>query len=293
MPVRFLARGSLAGAAIAALSRALSAQACVLPPGSHEARLLAFYEAPLAFTLATSPQPMSLGSVRLGVEISPIPTPPSGLEHTGVCYLQKGENTHLASVFPRPRLDIGLPAGFEIEGSYVPPIPIGQAKVDVGSLALANVRHVGTFTGSDITLSLRAQGALGRIQGPITCPKSALQLTDSAGACFGVKPSNDSFYPAMFGIDAALGASLPQGRIGLYLGAGLSWLRPRFTVAFDDPYVEYSYYDTHLLVNLTRGTLFAGATFLLSHAIDLSGQVYVVPADVTTFRVGLGYHFGR
>ncbi len=148
------------------------------------------------------------------------------------------------------------------------------------------------MSGADLTLMLRAQGTVGHIRGPITCPSSALQLADSAAPCFGAKPSNDTFQPVMFGTDATIGASLPEGRVAAYIGGGFSWLRPRFTVNFNDIYEYYSFYHTHLLVNLTRATLHGGLALRLTRAVDFSTQLYVVPKDATTFRFGLGYHFG-
>src|SRR5579864_517194 len=53
------------------------AQTCHLPANSHEARLLAFYEAPLAFSTATGPEQHEPFTVRLGVEVTPLPSPDS------------------------------------------------------------------------------------------------------------------------------------------------------------------------------------------------------------------------
>src|SRR5579863_9424071 len=107
------------------------AQTCTLPPNSHEARLLAFYEAPLAFSTATGPEQHEPWTVRLGAELAPLPSPDPSLQQTGVCYLAKAEHTTLAPVFPRPRVTLWLPLGFAAEASYVPPVPVGQANVDI------------------------------------------------------------------------------------------------------------------------------------------------------------------
>jgi hypothetical protein len=283
------------------------AQTCLLPPDSHEARLLAFYEAPLAFSTATGPEQHEPLTVRLGVELSPLPTPAASLQQTGVCYLAKGEHTTLAPVFPRPRITVWLPFGFAAEASYVPPIPIGQANVDVGSLALAYTHHVVSFPGADLTLGLRGQGTLGRITGPITCPKSSLQLTDTLAACYGTKPSKDAFNPAMAGVEGSLGASFLSGHLATYVGGGLSRLYPTFHVGFHPaafstqyggtPGVGLGYgpaapYLPHLVVDLTRGTVFGGVVWHVTRAFDVNTQVYSVPKDVTTFRFGAGYRIG-
>jgi len=285
-----------------ALAGPVWAQTCILPPDSHEARLLAFYEAPLAFSTATGPEQHEPFTVRLGAELAPLPSPGDALTQTGVCYQAKSEHTTLAPVFPRPRVTLWLPLGFAFEASYDPPIPIGQANVDIASFALENTRRIVSLPGIDLAMSLRAQGTTGLIKGPITCPRSSLQLTDSSAACFGTKPSDDAFSPSMFGLETSVGAKLLNGRISTYVGGGISWLRPRFDVRFHSAWPGYyyggsGYYSTepylpHLVVDLTRGTVFGGVVWHVTRAFDLNGQVYSVPKDVTTFRFGAGYRIG-
>ncbi len=292
MPIRLLAVVCLIVNGILLRAAAGQPPPCILPANSHEARLLAFYSAPLAFSPATAPELHAPFSVRVGVEVAPLPSPDTALQHTGVCYLAKSEHTQLASIFPRPRVTVWLPLGFEVEASYDPPVPIDEAKVDIGSLAVSNTRHLVTLPGADLLLMIRAHGTLGQIRGPITCPRSALQLRDSTAACYGTQPSDDTFNPDMFGVESAVGATALGGRLEAYVGGGISWLRPRFNVGFHDLSQDYSYYGTHLIVNLTRGTVFGGLTLRVTPAIDVSSQVYAVPSDATTFRFGLGYRFG-
>jgi hypothetical protein len=285
-------------------------QTCHLPADSHEARLLAFYSASLQFSTATGPEQHEPFAVRIGFELAPLPTPDSSLRETGICYLAKSEHTNLSPIFPRPRVTVWLPLGFAAEASWDPPVPIGEANVDIASLALANTRHLVSLPGADLAVQLRAQGTIGHITGPITCPRSALQLTDTSAACYGTKPSKDAFNPTMFGLDGSIGASLLSGRLGAYVGGGVSWLRPRFDVGFHSAtsyrasYSSggpggwlpsspgYGVYLPHLEVDLTRGTVFGGVVWHVTHAIDINSQVYSTPADVTTFRFGAGYRFG-
>jgi len=277
------------------------AQTCHLPANSHEARLLAFYEAPLAFSTATGPEQHEPFTVRLGVEVAPLPSPDSSLQQTGVCYLAKSEHTTLAPVFPRPRVTLWLPLGFSAEASYDPPVPIAQANVDVASFALENTRQLVSLPGIDLALSLRGQATVGLIKGPITCPKSSLQLTDTSAACFGTKPSDDAFNPTIFGLESSIGASFLSGRLAAYVGCGVSWLQPRFDVRFHSAWSKYytgggyssTPYLPHLVVDLTRGTVFGGVVWHVTRAIDLNTQLYSVPADVTTFRFGAGYRIGQ
>lgn len=285
------------------------AQTCHLPPDSHEARLLAFYSAPLEFSTATGPEQHPPFSVRVGFELSPLPSPDTALQRTGVCYLAKPEHTTLAPVFPRPRVTLWLPLGFAFDASYVPPVPIAQANVDIASFALEHTQRLVSLPGADLAWMLRAQGTVGTIKGPITCPRSALQLADSTAPCFGTHPSDDAFSPDMFGLEASVGASMLQGHLAAYIGGGVSWLRPTFDVRFT-PQTNYGDgftggtpgygnspgyvvpYLPHLVVDLTRGTVFGGIVWHVLRAVDVNAQLYSVPKDVTTFRFGAGYRFG-
>ena len=264
----------------------LRAQECTPPPDSHEARLEAFFAAPLAFSPAAAPVRVAPGAVRIGGELVPIPAPDAVLEQTGLCYEPKGEHTRLASVFARPRVAVGLPAGLVFEGSYVPPITIGEARVHLGSVALSVVRRLGRAAGGPLTAMLRTHATFGEIRGAVTCPESALQESDPTLPCFGTHPSSDTFRPTTYGAELSTGLSTARGRLDVYAGAGINWLRPRFRAAFaeDDGDAD----NTLVVVNLTRGTLLGGLTFRPTPALDLSLQAYAVPADVTTFRFGAG-----
>jgi hypothetical protein len=263
---------------------------CRPPAGSNEARLLAFYSAPIVFSPSAAPVGLAPGAVMLTAEVSPIPIPDPAIQHTGYCYQSKVENTRLAPVFGRPRLAIGLPAGFVIEGSYVPAVRVWDAEPELGSIALSNAQRLPFGPGSTrLTLLLRAQGTMGHVRGPITCPASGLQTTDPTAPCFGTHPSRDTFHPNMYGGEGALGLTTRDGRWSAYVGGGVTWLQPRFTVGFTsgDGLVD----STHVIVNLVRGSVFGGITANLIRGLELAAQIYSVPADATTWRFGVGYRF--
>jgi hypothetical protein len=142
-----------------------------------------------------------------------------------------------------------------------------------------------------VTFVLRAHGTFGRVRGAITCPRNTLQTADATAACYGTQPSRDSFYPAMFGSEGALGLGARGGRVALYVGGGATWLRPRFRVGFTDAtgYVD----TTDVEARLVRGSAFGGVSVRANEAIQLSGQVYSVPKDVTTVRVSVAYRLRR
>ncbi|HEX5436368.1 MAG TPA: hypothetical protein VFW98_04370 [Gemmatimonadaceae bacterium] len=275
---------------VATLLAQPAAAQCRPPANSNEAKLLAFYEAPLAFSFATQPERVPAGTIRLGAELSPIPQPSAAIEQTAICFTSKTEHTRLAPVFARPRISVALPAGFVVEASYLPPLTIADAQPSIGSLALSYTDKLpfGSLA-HPLLLTLRAQGTLGRVHGPITCASSELQRSDPLAPCYGSTPSRDTFKPNMFGAEGALGTTGLDGRIGVYAGAGVMWLRPRFQVGFTDGSGVVD--STRVEVNLTRATVFGGATYYLPRAFDLSAQLYAVPADAVTWRFGVGWRF--
>jgi hypothetical protein len=93
----------------------------------------------------------------------------------------------------------------------------------------------------------------------------------------------------MYGGEGALGLATRDGRWSAYLGGGITWLQPRFTVGFTN--ADGVADRTRVLVNLTRGSVFGGITANVIHGLELAVQLYSVPADVTTWRFGTGYRF--
>jgi hypothetical protein len=266
---------------------AASAEAqCRPPTQSREAKLLAFYEAPLVFSILAAPERLAPGAIRVGAEAGNIPTPQPALQRPEFCYQSHEEHTRLTPAFGRPRVTIGFPGGFALEASYLPPVTVGGARAELKSAAATQTLPL-SVRGRLATLALRAHGTLGRVQGAITCPASALQSADAAAPCYGTRPSRDSFNPGMFGGEAILGAGMPGGRVALYMGGGVTWLRPRFQVGFTDAAGNVD--TTSVEVDLVRGSIFGGITVRPTSAISISGQIYAVPADVTTLRVGAQY----
>lgn len=277
---------SLALLPLAGLAATNVGAQCHPPANSHEARLLAFYEAPLVFSMAGAPTPIVAGELRVAAEAGNVPSPSAALQRPEFCYQPHSENTKLTPAFGRPRITLGLPAGFALEASYLPPVTVGSATPNLASVAVARpIEYV--VAGRDVTFALRAHGTFGRVRGAITCPRSALQTTDPVAACFGTQPSRDNFYPGMFGSEGAVGMPAFGGRVALYAGGGVTWLRPRFRVGFTDAtgYVD----STEVEARLVRGSAFGGVSVRASEVLQLSGQVYSVPEDVTTARVTIAY----
>jgi hypothetical protein len=268
---------------------------CKVATNSNEGKLLAFYTAPIAFSMATAPEVMKPASIRLGAEGEYIPKPNRAIEQTGACFTQKSEHTSLSPVFGRPRITVGGPFGFALEAAYLPPVTIAKATPNLFSFGISQAHH---FTAGPVatgtTLMFRVHGTFGNVKGAITCPSSSLQQSSPASPCYGTTPSKDTFHPDMFGGEIAAGFVPGSGGISFYAGAGANRINPRFQVGFTSTNGTTSSVDTtqvELASPLVRATVFGGATAIVREVFDLGAQIYSVPADATLFRLMGGFRF--
>jgi hypothetical protein len=258
---------------------------------SNEAKLLAFFATPIAFSPGGITEPLAPWRVRLAFEATYVPSPGAEMQQPEACYgVKKTENTDLSPVFPRPRVTLGLPGGFMLEASYLPPITVADAEPNLGSVALSfpwTLRE--SADGASVALLLRAHGTFGEVRGSITCPEESLQQEDPTAACYGTEPSWDTYEPNMFGGELVLSRKAAGERWGAYGTGGVTLLRPRFQVGFQ--YLEGIYDDTKIEVDMTRFAIGAGAWYRIGSGAAITGEVYSVPADATTLRIGGAYTF--
>lgn len=262
---------------------------CLPGPNSNEAKLLAFYSTPIAFSALEAPRRESAWHVELSAEVSPVPTADPAIEHATECYTASAkQHSRLTTVFARPRLLVTLPFGLAAEASYIPPVQVGDAHPHLASFALsetARIRGFGPF-GSAAAM-LRAHGTIGHVTGPVTCATGSLQQSDPEAPCYGNRPSDDRFEPTMYGLEGVLAAHSRGGRFDFFAGSGVSWLRPRFEVGFTD--LNGITDHTRVEVNLHRWSVLGGATLHLPASFAITSEVYSVPTDVTTWRVAASY----
>ena len=259
---------------------------CRPPASSHEARLLAFYEAPIAFSMSSAAEQLSAGAVRIGAEMIPVPSPSPVLQHPNYCFGNTTNNTKLAPLFGRPRLTLGLPAGFAIEASYLPNVTVSAAQANLASIAVMHVEPV-PFTSEHLSLAVRVDATAGQVRGAITCPQGSLQTNDENVPCYGRQPSRDTFHPNSLGLEAAVATRAARDRVAFFAGGGARLLHPHFRAGFTDALGNVDH--TTIDVDLLRATAFAGATVRLRDRLSFSTQLYAVPADVTTLRFGAQY----
>ncbi len=285
-------RGLVIGMALLAVQQQQAAAQCKVKTGSNEAKLLAFYTAPIVFSMATAPQEMPPGSIRIGAEGEYIPKPDPAIERTGACFTQKSEKTSLSPVFGRPRITVGGPFGFALEAAYLPPVTIARAKPNLLSVAISHAHHLAFGPASSgTTLMLRAHGTIGNVKGAITCPRSSLQQSSPSSPCYGTSPSKDTFHPNMFGGEIAAGFAPGSGGISFYAGAGANRIDPHFQVGFTDGNGNVDATQVQLEKPLVRGSVFGGVTAVLRRILDVGAQVYSVPSDATLFRLNGGVRF--
>ena len=263
-----------------------AAAQCRVASSSNEGKLLAFYTAPIVFSMATAPEVLPPASIRIGGEGEYIPKPDPAIERTGACFTQKSEHTSLSPVFGRPRLTVGGPLGFAFEAAYLPPVTIARATPNLFSYAISHSHRFAFGPGtSGTTLSLRFHQTLGNVKGPITCPRSQLQQSDPSAPCYGTRPSKDTFHPDMFGGEAAVGFAPGSGIFSWYAGAGANRIDPHFQVGFTNANGNVDQTQVELGAPLVRATVFGGVTAAVRNIFDVGAQVYSVPSDATLFRL--------
>jgi len=160
------------------VARAQLNYTCTPPKNSNEAKLLAFFATPIAFSPGGIVEGLAPWNVRVGFEASYVPSPSKEMQQPEACYtVKKTENTNLSPVFPRPRVTIGLPGGLLLEGSYLPPIKVADAKPNLGSVALSWPHRLsGDAEHGSLSMLLRAHGTFGKVEGSITCPLGGIRV---------------------------------------------------------------------------------------------------------------------
>src|ERR1041384_8267015 len=210
VPTRRASLGVLA--LLGLLVRAAAAQPDCFPPDtSHEARTMAIFDVPLAFSGAAAPARRPAGGMTVGLEGT---------------YLPRVDRTTATPTICPPRASLALPAGCALEASWIPPLRISDVRANVVGFALSRTT---LLSARGVFLGVRVHGTSGVIKAAITRGDAALQ--DASSECFMGTRSDDAFKPGVLGVEAAVGWS-PGGMISPYLGAGYNHLAPRFQVNF-------------------------------------------------------------
>jgi hypothetical protein len=114
----------------------------------------------------------------------------------------KNEDLNKSPLVGRLRLALGLPYDWVAELGYTPPLEIDGSRAR-NLVALAVGRRL--LESEGITLSARALGQVGKVQGDITCPARLAGVADPGQNPYGCQaPSNDTFTTNYYGVDGTL-----------------------------------------------------------------------------------------
>jgi hypothetical protein len=128
------------------------------------------------FTGVGPPVVREPGSIDLGLELGWIPYLTESQRRVGFDGTQL-EDLNKSPVFGRPRLTVGLPAGFSVEAGWVPPVGINGQRANLFAAAVER-----PFVVADPwALGLRLYGQLGHAKGDFTCSKEVASQPPGSG----------------------------------------------------------------------------------------------------------------
>ena len=238
-----------------------------------EAWALKYFSAVSTFTALGPPVVREAGSIDLGLEAGWIPSLSEsqrrvGFDGTAV------EDLNRSPLFGRPRLTVGLPSGFSVEGAWVPPVGINGQKSNLLSAALER-----PFVDAETwTLGFRLYGQLGHSKGDFTCPSDvASQPPGSSGnpkSCD--VGSKDSATLNNVGLALTGGVKLGGGG-ALHFAAGGTYNDLVFQVGA----VTAGYHDTtRLATHGWTGWVAAGAGWPLGKGASFAAEAFYSPLSV-------------
>jgi hypothetical protein len=251
----------------AALAAALATCAAPLPALAQtildqEQRLIELHA--LLLDLPPLQSPAALVAWDTGVSLELVGIPPIDGTTGSKTQLTASDHTRL---FPRPRLQVGLPAPEGCRAfaglSWIPPIELRDVSTD----ALAAEAGFGVAPGA-LRAGVRVHGVLARARAPVTDPAT-----------------RDVLDAAILGAELAAGAHLAWAALALepYAGAGVVALHGRFTVTSDGTVLESSH---------TGAALHAGARLLWRSRWEGVAEVDGYPQRLVHVNFRVGYVFG-
>ncbi len=250
-----------------------------------EGRLIAFYSAAMTFSpLGRLPND---ARISLGVETTWLPHLSVAQRRPGI---DKPESTNLAPILPRPRIALRLPARVVAEGSWVPPVPVDDARANIISGALS--RSFAMAPGIEVTP--RISGVVGRVRGAITCNARTARGGGPPLAVYYLNvchdhDSDDWFEPRQVAGELLVSRNVPQLRTELYALGGVRIDRSRFDIGVIRS--DGSRDPDHPILRLrdTRPHMSAGARWRLTNSVATAGEFFYAPGSLATVRLFSGW----
>lgn len=223
----------LASAVVAAGTAA--AQMPATSPVEHlsfdrpESWALKYFVAATTFTPLAPPETRAAGTLDVGLELIWVPRLSDSERRVGFDGTTL-EDLNKTQVGARPRLLVGLPAGFSAEVGWVPPIERHGGKANLLDMALERP----FFEKNGFAVGLRAYGQIGHAKGDITCNEGVAAAPplspDNPLGC--TEPSKDTATLNHWGAALTSGAKLPGGSV--HLAAGATYNDVQFQVGAEE-----------------------------------------------------------
>ena len=205
-------------------------------------------------------------------ELGSIPHLSDAQQHVGFGG-SKQEDLNKSPVFGRLRLAVGLPGAWVAELGYTPPLQLAGSQARNVFAAAVGRRLIDS---DPLSLSVRALGQLGKVDGDITCPRRLSGDADAVANPFGcVVPSNDAFTADYYGIDATAG--LNTGPWQFYASGGI--VRAKLHVRVD-AFVALTHDQSRITSNGNLPWLTFGARYAFDPRWSMGVEMLYVPLDV-------------
>jgi hypothetical protein len=205
-------------------------------------------------------------------ELGSIPHLGDAQQHVGFGGSKK-EDLNKSPVFGRLRLALGLPGEWVAEFGYTPPLQLAGSRARTVFAGAIGRRFIES---EPFSLSVRALGQLGKVDGDITCPRRSSGEFDSLTNPFGcLVPSQDTFTTNYYGVDATVGWG--AGDLKLYASAGI--VRARLDVRVD-AFVGLTHDQSRITSNGNLPWITLGARYTIDPRWSMGVEMLYVPLDV-------------
>jgi hypothetical protein len=233
------------------------------------------------FTAATllggleTPRTEPPGSVSIGLEADWLPTLSTTQQLVGYDGTE-AQDLNKASIFPRPRITIALPASLSLVVAAVPPVPMFGLKTRLLAVGLARP----VYEAPALAVGLRVYGQIGTVQGSYTCPASTLAFAPGApgnpDGCQAASTDQASLRYAGGEISVAYRPD-EMSRLSPHASFGVAYM----DVGFQVNALTFGMIDhTHYLSHGTTVSASGGISYRLTNRLVLGTDVFYSPLSV-------------
>lgn len=238
------------------------------------------------------------GRSSLSLEFGSIPQLDEDQQRVGFGGL-KDEDLNKSPLFGRVRMRLGLPAGWQLELGWTPPLRIDGARPrDLFALGLGR----SLAAGETWNWSMRLHCQHGRVEGDITCPRQIAGNPDRSVIRYGcIEPSSDRISMRYYALEQNLRWSLPADLRG-HASLGIARFEPvvqvdaRSAGLISRPRLSSTGSAPYLAVGVTRplGQRWETALEALYVPLDVERRDEALERDAYwSLRLQLRYRWGE